>query len=60
MFDFKMSGLFNKETRGLLKLNISALLSNNYPQYDKKHPSDKGVFQIDKIYLFFMISKEIC
>jgi hypothetical protein len=23
MFDFKMSGLCNKETRGLLKLNIS-------------------------------------
>jgi hypothetical protein len=25
MFDFKMSGLCNKEIRGLLKLNISCL-----------------------------------
>ena len=28
MFDFKMSGLCNKETRGLLKLNISSLNKN--------------------------------
>ena len=48
-------------TRGLLKLDIFTYLPNKLNTLTQKgHPSDKGVFQIDKIYLFFMISKEIC
>jgi hypothetical protein len=56
MFDFKMSGLCNKETRGLLKLNISDFLLLNAHD-DKKHLSDKGVFHLIINYLLLMVSK---